>query len=38
MSNLTPDEEYEHVNANVMEDQLDVAVSCLLYTSPSQRD
>ena len=29
MSNLTPDEEYEHVNANIMEDQLDVAVRAL---------
>jgi|TARA_R100001463_G_scaffold2994_2_gene12444 hypothetical protein len=29
MSNLTPDEDYEHVNANIMEDQLEVAIRAL---------
>ena len=29
MNDLTPDEEYEHVNANIMEDQLEVAIRAL---------
>ena len=29
MNNQTPNDDYEHVNANIMEDQLEIAVRAL---------
>jgi hypothetical protein len=29
MNDLTPDEEYEHINANITEDQLEVSIRAL---------